>query len=134
MSLPGRLAVCGVFVFAVACGSTYSPAPSTAPSPSAAPTSVPAPAGSTSAVTIPIGASTLGSRAFAPDDVTVAAGTTVSWMNADVVSHTSTSNGGTWDSGVVAPGGQFSVAFPTAGTYQYHCAIHPGMVGTVIVQ
>ena len=25
------------------------------------------------------------------------------------------------------------MTFPDAGTYHYHCAIHPGMEGTVIV-
>jgi plastocyanin len=39
-----------------------------------------------------------------------------------------------WDSGSVAPGGTFSMTFPTAGTFPYHCGIHPNMVGTVTVQ
>jgi plastocyanin len=34
----------------------------------------------------------------------------------------------------VAPGGQFSLTLPTAGTFRYHCTIHPGMVGTVVVR
>jgi plastocyanin len=68
-----------------------------------------------------------------PDDVNVAVGATVTWMNTDSVSHTSTSDASGWNSGIVAPGGQFSFAFQTAGTFRYHCAIHPGMIGTVIV-
>jgi len=76
----------------------------------------------------------LGDRAYNPDSINVAVGTTVTWMNTDTVSHTSTSNASGWDSGIVAPGGQFSFAFQTAGTYRYHCAIHPGMIGTVVVQ
>jgi plastocyanin len=66
--------------------------------------------------------------------VNVTAGTTVTWMNTDSVSHTSTSDASGWDSGIVRPGGQFSVPFQTAGTFKYHCAIHPGMVGTVVVR
>jgi plastocyanin len=31
------------------------------------------------------------------------------------------------------PGGVWQVKFTTAGTYPYHCTVHPGMVGTVIV-
>jgi plastocyanin len=27
----------------------------------------------------------------------------------------------------------YSVTFPNPGTYHYHCAIHPGMIGTVVV-
>jgi plastocyanin len=84
-------------------------------------------------VAIPIGAATLANRAFTPDEIDVAVGTTVTWMNTDTVSHTSTSDGVGWDSGNVAPGGQFSFAFQSAGSFPYRCAIHPGMVGTVVV-
>jgi plastocyanin len=75
----------------------------------------------------------LTNTAFAPDSVDVAAGATVTWTNTDNVAHTSTSDASGWDSGIVAPGGQFSVTLPSAGTYHYHCAIHPGMIGTVVV-
>jgi plastocyanin len=39
--------------------------------------------------------------------------------------------------GVAAPPGtvaSYSLTFPTAGTYQFHCLIHPGMAGTLVVQ
>ena len=39
--------------------------------------------------------------------------------------------------GVPAPPGtvsSYSLTFPTAGTYQFHCLIHPGMAGTLVVQ
>ena len=114
---------------AVACGSSYS-SPSTTPSPAPAPGPVATPG---TPVTIPMNASTLTSTAFAPDAVDVSAGATVTWTNSDGVAHTSTSDAGVWDSGIVPPGGQFSVSFPTAGTYRYHCLIHPGMIGTVVV-
>ncbi len=58
----------------------------------------------------------------------------MTWKNTDSVAHTSTSDTPGWDSGIVNPGAQFSIGFPTAGTYTYHCAIHPGMVGTVVVR
>jgi plastocyanin len=81
-----------------------------------------------------VGAQSLGNRAYAPDELEVAVGTSVTWMNTDSIAHTSTSNAAGWDSGIVAPGGSFSFTFPTAGTFQYHCAIHPGMTGTVVVR
>jgi plastocyanin len=81
-----------------------------------------------------VGASSLGNKAYAPDDLAIAVGTTVTWTNTDSVAHTSTSDASAWNSGTVAPGGQFSFAFQNAGTYSYHCAIHPGMVGTVVVR
>jgi len=130
-----RLALASIVLLsAAACGSSYS-SPSTTPSPAPAPSPSPAPAPGTasSAVSIPVNASTLTNTAFAPDAVDVAAGSMVTWTNTDGVAHTSTSDARVWDSGIVPPGGQFSVAFPTAGTFQYHCAIHPGMIGTVVV-
>ena len=85
-------------------------------------------------VTIPRGAERLGDRAYIPDQVEVAVGATVTWMNTDAVAHTSTSDASGFDSGIVPPGGQFSFAFQREGTFRYHCAIHPGMVGTVVVR
>ncbi len=131
-----RLAVIsGVLMVAAACSGNYSSSTPAAPSPPAStPSAPPASAGPSSSVSIPVGASVLGTAAFAPDDLTVDAGTTVTWTNTDGVAHTSTSDVSGWDSGVVAPGGQFSRTFQTAGTFRYHCAIHPGMVGTVVVR
>jgi plastocyanin len=127
-----RLAVVSaVLMFAVACGSGDS-SPSTAPSPMPSPT--PTPGGPSSSVGIPAGAASLGNRAYTPDDLSVAVGTTVTWTNTDSISHTSTSDATGWNSGIVAPGGQFSFAFQTAGTFPYHCTIHPGMVGAVTVR
>ena len=127
-----RLAVVSVsLVFAVACGGGYSSSP-TEPSP--VPSPMPAPGGPSSAVTIPAGAESLGNRAYRPTELNVAVGTTVTWMNMDSVSHTSTSDVTGWNSRSIAPGGQFTFAFQTAGTFPYHCTIHPGMVGTVVVR
>jgi len=118
-------------MFAVACGSGSS-TPATSPSPTPSPT--PAPTGPSASVAIPAGAATLVNRAYTPDEVDITVGTTVTWMNTDSISHTSTSDGTGWNSGNVAPGGQFSFTFQTAGSFPYHCTIHPGMVGTVVVR
>jgi plastocyanin len=120
------VAVSSIVLLAIVGGCSSNPdAPS--PTPSPAP-------GSSSSVTIPMGASTLGNQAYAPDDVNVAIGETVTWVNADSVPHTSTSDATGWDSGTVGPGGRFSRAFQTAGTFKYHCTIHPGMIGSVVVR
>jgi plastocyanin len=119
-------------MLALGCGG-YSPSPAS-PSPTPSPTPTPDPTGASAPVAIPVGAQSLGNRAFNPDELDVAVGTTVTWTNTDVISHTSTSNAAGWDSGTVAPGGRFSFAFKSAGTFPYHCAIHPGMVGTVVVR
>ena len=131
-----RLAVLSaILMSAIACsGGNSSPTTPPSPAPSPTPSPAPAPVGTSSSVTIPAGAATLGNGAYTPDDLSVAVGTTVTWMNTDAVAHTSTSDTPGWDSGIVAPGGQFSFAFQTAGTFAYHCAIHPGMIGTVVVR
>jgi plastocyanin len=71
--------------------------------------------------------------AFNPATITIPAGSTVTWTNSDSATHTITADDGTWDSGAVANGKTYSRTFDTAGTYKYHCAVHPSMTGTVIV-
>jgi len=41
---------------------------------------------------------------------------------------------GSVPSGFAGPAPFWAAAFPTAGTFSYHCAIHPGMIGTVVVR
>jgi len=109
-----------------ACGGYSSPS-----APSTGPTS--APAGSTT-VTIPSGASTQTTTAFGQNPMTVAVGTTVSWLNDDSITHTSSADGNQWSSGNIAPGSRFNFTFASAGRFTYHCQIHPNMVGTIVVQ
>jgi plastocyanin len=71
--------------------------------------------------------------AFTPQTITVTAGTKVTWTNKDGIAHTVTSNTGIFNSGNMNNNAVFSFTFATAGTYPYHCAIHPGMTGTVVV-
>src|SRR5437879_13122939 len=77
---------------------------------------------------------TIQNSAFAPASVTVRVGDTVTWTNRDAFSHTSTSDTGTWDTGVITAGGSRSFTFGSAGTFAYHCSIHSFMHGTVVVQ
>jgi len=72
--------------------------------------------------------------AFSPSNLIVSAGDTVTWTNNDATSHTSTSNTGAWDSGLIAQGNTFSRVFAAAGTFHYHCTPHPNMTGTITVQ
>jgi plastocyanin len=132
---PSRLAgVSFALIFAVACGSDYSPSPTT-PSPTTpSPTPAPAPGGVTSPVSIQAGAESLADRAYAPAELNVAVGTTITWTNDDTEGHTTDSDAPGWNSGIIPPRGTFSVTLQTAGTFPYHCSIHPGMVGTVIVR
>lgn len=74
-----------------------------------------------------------GSAAFVPGSVTVAVGTLVNWQNRDQTDHNVTAKNGSF-SGTLNGGGNFSRAFPTRGTVEYRCTIHPSMEGTIIVQ
>jgi len=71
--------------------------------------------------------------AFSPATLTVAVGTTVKWTNKDGIAHTVTSDTGLFDSKNVNANGVFSYMFMTAGTFNYHCTIHPSMIAKVIV-
>ncbi len=72
--------------------------------------------------------------AFVPATITVKVGTRVTWTNRQAgLQHTVTADDGSFDSGYLSTGSSFSHVFTKAGTYAYHCAIHPFMTGTVIV-
>jgi plastocyanin len=71
--------------------------------------------------------------AFDPTTITITSGTTIKWTNKDGVAHTVTSDTGLFDSGSIGNGGTFSMQFNNTGTFAYHCAVHPGMKATVVV-
>jgi plastocyanin len=71
---------------------------------------------------------------FAPQSVTISAGQYVTWRNVATIGHTSTEDTGPlWDTGAMSPGASYQRYFGTAGTFTYHCTIHPAMTGTVVV-
>ena len=74
---------------------------------------------------------------FEPDELTVSAGTEVTWENLDAFAHTVTSDEEStlaFDSGELAQGDTFSQTFDEAGTFEYFCEIHPTMRSTVVVE
>ncbi len=72
--------------------------------------------------------------AFKPKTITIAKGTKVKWTNGGSVNHTTTSNNGLWDSGVLAPGAAFAHVFGKVGTFKYRCTIHPTLMhGKIVV-
>ena len=72
--------------------------------------------------------------AFAPAVLTVAAGTTVTWTNADDDPHTVTATGKTFHSTALDTGGKYSFTFTRPGEYAYFCSLHPHMIGKIIVK
>ena len=69
--------------------------------------------------------------AFSPSVVTLSIGGTVAFSFRDSVSHTTMSDQGFWNSGSRASGQTYTLAFPSAGVFAYHCSIHPMMTGVV---
>jgi len=86
-------------------------------------------AGTTSSGT----AVTIDNFAFSPATLKVKVGQKVSWTNKQQgVAHTVTADGGTFDHSMPS-GATFSFAFTKAGSFAYHCTIHPSMHGTIVV-
>jgi plastocyanin len=71
--------------------------------------------------------------AFAPQTLTVARGTTVTWTNNDTLGHSLIGAGQSFSSEILDAGATFTFTFDTPGEYQYRCGLHPSMVGTIIV-
>lgn len=74
--------------------------------------------------------------AFSPTTVNVARGGTVTFVNcsASATQHSSTSDSGVWNSGLLPQYATFQQAYATAGSFGFHCIPHPFMQGTVVVQ
>ena len=73
---------------------------------------------------------------FGPPNVSIVAGRSVTWVNADPVPHTATAqttHGKLWDTGQVLPGGSMTVRMSKPGAYVYQCDDHPFMRATVVV-
>jgi plastocyanin len=92
--------------------------------------------GSMSTTPPPAAANTVNivNMSFSPSGLTVSVGTTVTWTNSDAMDHTVTSDNGLFDSGDISDHKTYSRMFSTAGTFPYHCTIHPGMTGTITVK
>jgi plastocyanin len=71
---------------------------------------------------------------FAPAILTVKTGTKVTWINRDDVPHTVNENDKRFKSGAMDTDDQFSYTFSAPGTFSYFCALHPKMIGQIIVK
>ena len=73
---------------------------------------------------------------FAPPDISVAAGATVTWTNHDNFTHSVAflDGGLPADPRLMKPGETATFTFTTPGTFHYQCSFHPqNMKGTVVV-
>ena len=66
--------------------------------------------------------------------VTAKVGDVITWTNSDTVSHKVALDNGTCAMSANIPGGgSKSLVFSIAGTYPFHCAVHPSMKGTITI-
>ena len=129
-----------------ACGSSATPTPSTGGGglPSAAPSTgggasaaaggaacAVAPAGSTATVNVSIK-----DFKFNPQPIQAKVGDVVAWKNGDSAPHSATLDDGSCDTDQIASGATAMLTFTKAGTYTYHCKVHPAQMKdyTVVVQ
>jgi plastocyanin len=117
-------AVCALALVAAGCGSSSKK--TTANPPPAASSTQPSSGGT---VTVD-----MKNIAFSPNSVTVKVGQTVKWVNQDTVAHNVTAQSGAFKSTNFGSGGSFTFKATKPGTFGYACTIHPGMIGTLIVQ
>ena len=66
--------------------------------------------------------------------VTVSKGTKVTWINNDTESHSIVSDDGAFNTLDLANGESKSNTFHKTGTFTYHCPLHEGMTGVIIVE
>lgn len=102
-----------------ACGGAGSPSPTEGPAGAA-------PGGTTGPVSIV-------DFGFEPADLTVTAGTTVTWTNTGAATHTVKWSDGTPESTGLTNGATYQRTFESAGAFPYVCGIHGSMSGTITV-
>ena len=130
----GALSALGLSRTTEAHDTTPTPAPSAAGTPETAPQGTPI---ASPVVTGPVFESTIAALKYLPPEITIEAGTTVVWINNDVVAHTVTHKVKPEDQLFASPylktGEQFSYTFDKPGTYPVFCIPHPFMSQTVVV-
>jgi len=82
-----------------------------------------------------------GDNSYAPNPITINSGETITWYNADTISHTATSGsdsdpdeGQLFDSDAILSKQAFTLKFDNKGTFDYYCVYHPSMVGEIVVK
>jgi plastocyanin len=71
---------------------------------------------------------------YFPADLTINAGTKVTWVNYDSAPHTATGTSDDWDTGRLDRNDRGRVVFEEAGRFPYFCIYHPSMKAVVTVR
>jgi plastocyanin len=71
---------------------------------------------------------------FLPENITVAVGTKVTWINHDQDPHTVVDGNKKFHSSALDTNDSYSYTFTALGTYKYFCTLHSTMLGSVTVK
>ncbi len=77
---------------------------------------------------------TIDNFTFAPEELNILSGTTVTWINHDDIPHSVVENDKVFRSKAFDTDESYSFTFTTAGTFRYFCGLHPHMVGKIVVK
>jgi len=77
---------------------------------------------------------TIDNFTFTPAELTIAKGTTITWINHDDIPHSVVENDKKFRSKALDTDESYSFTFAAEGTFQYFCGLHPHMTGKVIVR
>jgi plastocyanin len=124
LSIPVFAIAAALAFGACSSGSSAAPASAASSAPSVAAASAPAARGA---------AVTVKGFAFTPATISAKVGETITWTNQDAASHTVTLDNKSVDSGNIGTNATYSHAFTAAGSFPYHCQIHPQMKGTITI-
>ncbi|MGZ8437179.1 MAG: cupredoxin domain-containing protein [Candidatus Limnocylindrales bacterium] len=132
------LAVGAVLLLAACSSSGATTAPSVAAPSAAASTAASSPAaggGAACTQNATAGAVAVSIKGFAfnPADIQAKVGDTITFTNNDTAPHSATLDDGSCSTGTISPGSADGLTFTAAGTYPFHCKIHPSMKGTITV-
>jgi plastocyanin len=73
-------------------------------------------------------------RTWTPSTVTAKVGDVITWTNADTVPHAvALDDGSCAMSNTIAGGASKSLSFSVAGSFPFHCSVHPTMKGTITI-
>ena len=127
MRLPRLLMTVVLAIAAPSCGGGgYGGTPSGGSANPPPPTAAPPPAASTISIL-----GEMGAQSFSPNPASVRQGEMLLWRNTDSVVHHIVLNDGSLDSGDIAPGASSAALRLATDGANYHCTIHPTMVGSI---
>ncbi len=114
-------------------GTTTAPTPTATSQPTPSPTPTTAPSTTATVAKVKI-IEKNDMYMFDPATLTIKTGTQVVWTNMSDAPHTVTSDNGTFNtSSNITQNQTFMFTFTTAGTFPYHCNVHPYMKATITV-